>query len=550
MKNFKYYFSAVALFAMLFTSCSKDDESSIVENQEQATLSFASALNDLMDSATKQMVGDTEIPLCSDDAPAYVHIVLTGEENVGEMGDPHMIPVNETPIEEDGEMVYFTEESADLELTPGDYQLTYFSVYSEDDVLIWMAPMTGGDLADFVDTPLPLDISLGAGVKKYVDVEVLCFDDRLVNEYGYLFFDIIGKEAFEFCFFANYCDDNGRHYPARYSVDIWLEGEDEMLYSGEINTVDATGEDPSADPLCFALPNIASYGDDVEYIHYEITLLDWDGVYGPVGDYTETGSLSRNEIEAKFDGDDNVDYEHIRFNCGDTPIDDDDGDGIPNDDDNCPNDYNPDQLNSDEDSFGDVCDNCPFVDNEDQADSDEDGVGDACDVCPGEDDTIDEDENGIPDCLEQDDNGDDCETDLDSCETAFMVGNYTLQDLELGNNRWGWALNFDLEDGTYEYPIYAAAGQNDTDKGFLVGVVTLEVDGDDVEVDIDLCDGADAEGGHLYFDDDDAPTTTAPGQFGNDISEFDDEFSWSTEYSGDGDFWLVVHLDVCPGDMD
>ncbi|PWG73879.1 hypothetical protein DF186_20770, partial [Enterococcus hirae] len=77
-----------------------------------------------------------------------------------------------------------------------------------------------------------------------------------------------------------------------------------------------------------------------------------------------------------------------------------------------------------------------------------------------------------------------------------MVGNYTLQDLELGNNRWGWALNFDDEDGTYEYPIYAAAGKNDTDKGFLVGVVHLTVEGDEVTVDIDLCDGADAESGH------------------------------------------------------
>ncbi|MDR9457491.1 MAG: hypothetical protein RI572_08785 [Salegentibacter sp.] len=550
MKNFKYYFSAIAIFAMLFTSCSTDDESSVIENQEQATLSFASALNDLMDNATKQSVGDL-IPLCSDDAPAYVHVVLTGEENVGEMGDPLMIPVNETPIEEDGEMVYFTEESADLELTPGDYQLTYFAVFSEDDVLIWIAPVSGGELADFVDTPLPLDISLGAGVKKYVDVEVLCFDDRLVNEYGYLFFDIIGKEAFEYCFFVNYCDDDGRHYPGYYEVTITLD-DGTVLYDGVTNTVSTEGEDPSAEPLCFALPNIASYGDDVEYIHYEVTLLDWDGVYGTVGDYTESGSLSRNDIEANFDGADNVDYEHIRFNCGDTPPPaDDDDDDVPNDDDNCPNVYNPDQENSDNDSHGDACDNCPFVDNEDQADTDGDGVGDACDQCPGEDDTIDDNDNGIPDCLEDDNGGgDDPVADLDDCETAFMVGNYTLQDLELGNARWGWALNFDGEDGTYEYNIYAGAAQNDTDKGTLVGVVTLEVDGDDVEVEIDLYGGVDAEGGHIYFDDEDAPTTTAPGQFGDELSEFDDIETWSTEYSGDGDFWLVVHLDVCPDESE
>ncbi|MGY5850519.1 hypothetical protein [Salegentibacter sp. F14] len=553
MKNFRYYFSAIAVIAMLFSSCSKEDNPSITENQEKATLSFASALNDLMDNATKQTVGDL-IPTCTGDVPAYVHVVLTGEENVGSMGDPLMIPVNDTPIEEDGEMVYFTEESADLELIPGDYQLTYFAVYSEDDVLIWLAPTSDGDgeLEDFVDTPLPIDISLGAGVKKYVDVEVLCFDDRLVNEYGYLFFDIIGKEAFEYCFFVNYCDEDGRHHPGYYEVTITLD-DGTVLYEGETNTVSTEGEDPSAVPLCLALPNIASYGDDYEYIHYEVTLLPWDGVYGTVGDFTESGSLSRNEIEANFDGADRVDFEHIRFNCGDTPPppNDDDDDDVPNDDDNCPNVYNPGQENYDNDSYGDACDNCPFVDNQEQDDTDNDGVGDACDNCPDEDDTLDDNENGIPDCLEDDNgNGDDCETDLGQCETAFMVGDYTFQDLEIGNNRWGWALNFNDEDGVYEYNIYAAAGKNDLEKGVLVGVVTLEVEGGEVDVEIDLCDGADATEGHLYFDDDTWPEKTAPGQFGNDLPAFDDSFSWDTEYSGDGEFWLAVHLDVCPGDDD
>jgi pimeloyl-ACP methyl ester carboxylesterase len=57
-----------------------------------------------------------------------------------------------------------------------------------------------------------------------------------------------------------------------------------------------------------------------------------------------------------------------------------DGDGIFNDEDNCPEDPNPRQDNSDNDSHGDACDNCPDVDNEDQVDSDGDGVGDVCDT--------------------------------------------------------------------------------------------------------------------------------------------------------------------------
>jgi predicted GH43/DUF377 family glycosyl hydrolase len=59
---------------------------------------------------------------------------------------------------------------------------------------------------------------------------------------------------------------------------------------------------------------------------------------------------------------------------------DDDGDGVPDDQDNCPAVPNPEQTNSDGDSFGDACDNCPDVPNPGQEDSDGDGVGDACDT--------------------------------------------------------------------------------------------------------------------------------------------------------------------------
>ncbi len=61
-----------------------------------------------------------------------------------------------------------------------------------------------------------------------------------------------------------------------------------------------------------------------------------------------------------------------------TGVPDNDGDGIPDDSDNCFYTYNPGQENSDSDSYGDACDNCPFVDNEDQVDSNGNGTGDAC----------------------------------------------------------------------------------------------------------------------------------------------------------------------------
>ncbi len=61
-----------------------------------------------------------------------------------------------------------------------------------------------------------------------------------------------------------------------------------------------------------------------------------------------------------------------------------DGDGILNEDDNCPETDNPDQEDTDEDGIGNACDNCPNAYNPDQIDSDDDGTGDACEFICGD----------------------------------------------------------------------------------------------------------------------------------------------------------------------
>ena len=78
---------------------------------------------------------------------------------------------------------------------------------------------------------------------------------------------------------------------------------------------------------------------------------------------------------------------------------DTDADGVPDCDDNCPDDANADQLDEDNDGTGDACesgtdidedgidnddDNCPTIPNPDQADDDGDGLGNVCDPCPND----------------------------------------------------------------------------------------------------------------------------------------------------------------------
>jgi len=70
--------------------------------------------------------------------------------------------------------------------------------------------------------------------------------------------------------------------------------------------------------------------------------------------------------------------------------------------DNCPLIPNPNQLDTDNDSLGDVCDNCPVIPNSNQLDTDNDGLGDVCDNCPliPNSNQIDSDGDGVGDACD------------------------------------------------------------------------------------------------------------------------------------------------------
>ena len=102
--------------------------------------------------------------------------------------------------------------------------------------------------------------------------------------------------------------------------------------------------------------------------------------------------------------------------------DDDDGDGLPNTCDNCPDDANEDQADGDADFVGDACDNCVDVPNTDQDDADGDLVGDACDNC------VDDANPG-----QANNDGDDLGDACDNCDFDTNPGQEDLDGDDVGD---------------------------------------------------------------------------------------------------------------------
>lgn len=368
----RYHVCLLGILFLLFTGCSKEENVSENVSIEGSSISFEIFLKDLISEKQYNKQQSSNLPECSEALPMFVDIVLSkdGVEVRGTTSEPLRLFLNS-----DGESL-FTRESTKLELEPGQYSLDYFQVLDMDENVTWAAPVKNGTsgFADFVDNPLPLQINLGAGVKKYVEVDVLCYEDRFVNQFGYLFIDLNMSEAIQFCIFGNYCFENGRHAEAaRYKVSVWnYSGNTEApkgqsLYTDIENGIIVTDYEDyseiSAEPLCLVLAD----KEGLDEYYFEITILNFD--YETEERIIRQGVISDTQVRNLFEGDNAIEYYHFREgNCsmsdspelfeepngnGVDPNLDTDRDGVVDIEDNCPYQYNPDQVRLD--YYGATC---------------------------------------------------------------------------------------------------------------------------------------------------------------------------------------------------
>ena len=132
------------------------------------------------------------------------------------------------------------------------------------------------------------------------------------------------------------------------------------------------------------------------------------------------------------------------------------------------------------------------------------------------------------------------------CETAYAKGPNAICFLDIPNkqgNNWGWT-NEITESGSWNFPIYAGAGQCDESKGTLVGTLDVSYDGTDVTVFYNIDSEYSLDEIHLWVGTDLLPTNkkdkyiSSPGQF---------------PYNGQNDvtvtiaapFYIAAHSVVC-----
>jgi len=107
-------------------------------------------------------------------------------------------------------------------------------------------------------------------------------------------------------------------------------------------------------------------------------------------------------------------------------------------------------------------------------------------------------------------------------ETAWAYGDHELRDY-VKSNRWGWFNDLEITQGQwYRYPIYASAGNNDIEKGELVGTVGIQYSHNlncGSYAVVFMHEGYELKSVH-YQADHVLPPTSAPGQFNRNSNLF------------------------------
>lgn len=148
------------------------------------------------------------------------------------------------------------------------------------------------------------------------DVSANDLEEEVLNTSGAELNRKMERQTLKWCVFGNYCDTTGRHYPAKFEINIWnyRDGEKkEQLYSNLANNVELNEDgDFAGSTVCVDL----KITEGIDEFYVEVRILNSEA-YGTIAESTiRKGVIDKNDILNLYVGENQVDYFHFREGCG------------------------------------------------------------------------------------------------------------------------------------------------------------------------------------------------------------------------------------------
>jgi hypothetical protein len=132
-----------------------------------------------------------------------------------------------------------------------------------------------------------------------------------------------------------------------------------------------------------------------------------------------------------------------------------------------------------------------------------------------------------------------------NCQDAFMFGDVTFIDFGLTNTRWGWISEINANETVQFKPMFIGAINNNLTVASQVSEVLVTHNGKKVTVEIQALPGYSLNQTNVYLSDD-PPSEYKPNSYPfRQRNANANSVIFEVEYSGDGQYWLIVNAQVC-----
>jgi hypothetical protein len=162
--------------------------------------------------------------------------------------------------------------SKPLSLTPGQYNITFFTLVAGENELLYLTPMQGATLAPAVIHPLPYTITVAQGVVNNIEMEVMRYtEENFTEEFGYTSFNIHDVNPFKISAFI--AEPGGLTYTT--ATAYIIEGEDTIKtqpLGPHINTFSFRGDQDIIRTLVVAKPGYLPYVREFKFQDFNTEL--------------------------------------------------------------------------------------------------------------------------------------------------------------------------------------------------------------------------------------------------------------------------------------